>query len=186
MSSKKVIVIGAGLGGLSAAISLKQSGYDVEVFEKNAQDRRQAQRAQGARLHLRPRAVHPHAAAHLRAVVRAQRQEDERLLLHPRAAPALAEFLRGRQGGGLVSRTGEDGRRGAQSRRTAGEHRALPQILRRPLRPDERRLFRAGLGQLAGICQALRLVQVFPVRSLSHDAPRRGVASADALLPRHL
>ena len=35
MSQKKVIVIGAGLGGLSAAISLKQSGYDVEVFEKN-------------------------------------------------------------------------------------------------------------------------------------------------------
>jgi diapolycopene oxygenase len=37
MSNKKVIVIGSGLGGLSAAISLKQSGYDVEVFEKNAQ-----------------------------------------------------------------------------------------------------------------------------------------------------
>jgi len=35
MKPKKVIVIGAGLGGLSAAISLKQSGYDVEVFEKN-------------------------------------------------------------------------------------------------------------------------------------------------------
>jgi phytoene dehydrogenase-like protein len=35
MSKKNVIVIGAGLGGLSAAISLKQSGYDVEIFEKN-------------------------------------------------------------------------------------------------------------------------------------------------------
>ncbi len=35
MSTKKVVVVGAGLGGLSAAISLKQSGYDVEVFEKN-------------------------------------------------------------------------------------------------------------------------------------------------------
>lgn len=34
---KKVIVIGAGLGGLSAAISLRQSGYDVEMFEKNGQ-----------------------------------------------------------------------------------------------------------------------------------------------------
>lgn len=33
---KKVIVIGAGLGGLSAAISLAQEGYQVEVFEKNA------------------------------------------------------------------------------------------------------------------------------------------------------
>ncbi len=36
MSAKKVCIIGAGLGGLSAAISLRQSGYDVEVFEKNA------------------------------------------------------------------------------------------------------------------------------------------------------
>lgn len=35
MNRKKIIVIGAGLGGLSAAISLRQSGYDVEVFEKN-------------------------------------------------------------------------------------------------------------------------------------------------------
>jgi len=36
MSGKKVIIIGAGLGGLSAAISLQQAGYTVEVFEKNA------------------------------------------------------------------------------------------------------------------------------------------------------
>lgn len=35
MHAKKVIVIGAGLGGLSAAISLKQSGYEVEILEKN-------------------------------------------------------------------------------------------------------------------------------------------------------
>lgn len=35
MSSKRVLVIGAGLGGLSAAISLRQAGYEVEVFEKN-------------------------------------------------------------------------------------------------------------------------------------------------------
>ena len=31
----KVIVIGAGLGGLSAAISLKAEGYDVSIYEKN-------------------------------------------------------------------------------------------------------------------------------------------------------
>jgi len=37
MNEKKVIVIGAGLGGLSAAISLQQAGYAVEIFEKNAQ-----------------------------------------------------------------------------------------------------------------------------------------------------
>lgn len=32
---KKVIVIGAGLGGISAAIMLKINGFDVEIFEKN-------------------------------------------------------------------------------------------------------------------------------------------------------
>ena len=37
MSSHRVTVIGAGLGGISAAISLKAAGYDVEVFEKNGQ-----------------------------------------------------------------------------------------------------------------------------------------------------
>jgi diapolycopene oxygenase len=31
----KVAVIGAGLGGISAAVSLAQAGYKVEVFEKN-------------------------------------------------------------------------------------------------------------------------------------------------------
>lgn len=37
MPSQKITVIGAGLGGLSAAISLKAAGYDVTNFEKNAQ-----------------------------------------------------------------------------------------------------------------------------------------------------
>jgi len=32
---KSIIVIGGGLGGLSAAISLAQSGYQVSLFEKN-------------------------------------------------------------------------------------------------------------------------------------------------------
>jgi diapolycopene oxygenase len=37
MSKSRVAVVGAGLGGLSAAISLRAAGYEVEVFEKNAQ-----------------------------------------------------------------------------------------------------------------------------------------------------
>jgi diapolycopene oxygenase len=36
MSKKQVMVIGAGLGGLSASISLTQEGYAVTVHEKNA------------------------------------------------------------------------------------------------------------------------------------------------------
>ena len=36
MSGKRVIVIGAGLGGLSAAISLAQEGYAVTIHDKNA------------------------------------------------------------------------------------------------------------------------------------------------------
>jgi diapolycopene oxygenase len=35
VSAKKVIVIGSGLGGISAAISLAQAGYDVSIHEKN-------------------------------------------------------------------------------------------------------------------------------------------------------
>jgi diapolycopene oxygenase len=36
-AERKVVVIGAGLGGLSAAITLAQAGCSVEIFEKNAQ-----------------------------------------------------------------------------------------------------------------------------------------------------
>ena len=34
---KKVIVIGAGMGGLSAAIELIYQGYDVQIYEQNDQ-----------------------------------------------------------------------------------------------------------------------------------------------------
>ena len=37
MNAPRVAVVGAGLGGLSAAISLRAAGYDVEIFEKNSQ-----------------------------------------------------------------------------------------------------------------------------------------------------
>ncbi len=37
MQASRVAVIGAGLGGMSAAISLRATGYEVEIFEKNAQ-----------------------------------------------------------------------------------------------------------------------------------------------------
>ncbi len=34
--NKRVVIVGAGLGGLSAAIYLRSQGFDVEVYEKNA------------------------------------------------------------------------------------------------------------------------------------------------------
>ena len=37
MSEKNVIMIGSGLGGISAAISLAQEGYKVTIHEKNPQ-----------------------------------------------------------------------------------------------------------------------------------------------------
>ncbi|MGE9271184.1 MAG: phytoene desaturase family protein [Verrucomicrobiales bacterium] len=36
-SKGKIVVVGSGLGGLSAAISLRSEGYEVEILEKNSQ-----------------------------------------------------------------------------------------------------------------------------------------------------
>ncbi len=36
MMQKKIAILGAGLGGLSAAIHLATKGYKVEIFEKNS------------------------------------------------------------------------------------------------------------------------------------------------------
>ena len=33
--SKKVIIIGAGIGGLSTALRLLHNGYEVEIYEKD-------------------------------------------------------------------------------------------------------------------------------------------------------
>ncbi|MGV3095125.1 FAD-dependent oxidoreductase, partial [Staphylococcus borealis] len=35
MSHKNIIVIGGGLGGISAAIRLAQSGFNVTLYEQN-------------------------------------------------------------------------------------------------------------------------------------------------------
>ena len=35
MEKKKVCIIGAGIGGLSAALRLAHSGFDVTVYEQN-------------------------------------------------------------------------------------------------------------------------------------------------------
>jgi phytoene dehydrogenase-like protein len=36
MNNKKVLIVGAGLGGLSTALRLAKKGYRVEIIEKNA------------------------------------------------------------------------------------------------------------------------------------------------------
>ncbi len=76
MSSKlKVIVVGAGLGGLSLAQSLVRVGIDVQVCER---DRTPWDRAQGYRLHLDAdgiNAVHEVLPANLRALFDATSQQ---------------------------------------------------------------------------------------------------------------
>src|SRR3989339_1220046 len=36
MNKKKVVIIGAGIGGLATAIQLAQKGFKVSIFEKNS------------------------------------------------------------------------------------------------------------------------------------------------------
>ena len=36
MSDKPVVVIGSGLAGLSAALTIQSAGYEVEVFESSS------------------------------------------------------------------------------------------------------------------------------------------------------
>ena len=106
MKNKKIIVIGSGLGGLSAAISLKQSGYDVEIFEENAQigGKLNVLKQQGYTFDPGPSILTlPHIFERL--FERSGKKMSDYVAIHPRIATALAEFLRGRQGGGLISRT---------------------------------------------------------------------------------
>ena len=49
MSELKVLIVGAGLGGLTLAQSLRGNGIDVELFERDASP---WDRPQGYRLHL--------------------------------------------------------------------------------------------------------------------------------------
>lgn len=64
MSDKNICIIGAGTGGLTAALALQQRGIKVRVFE-------QASRLGevGAGLHLSPNAIHIVRALNLRAAL---------------------------------------------------------------------------------------------------------------------
>ena len=89
---------------MSAAISLAQEGYAVTIHEKNAKigGKLNVLKEQGYTFDLGPSILTlPHIFERLFERIG---QEDERLHPDPPAAAALAEFLRGRQGGGPLSR----------------------------------------------------------------------------------
>jgi len=49
---KKIIVVGAGVSGLAAAVRLQKLGYDVTLYEKEGQPGGQNESDQGKRLYL--------------------------------------------------------------------------------------------------------------------------------------
>ncbi|MFD2881284.1 FAD-dependent oxidoreductase [Paenibacillus rhizoplanae] len=50
----KAVIIGAGFGGLSCAVTLAAEGWDVTVLERQQQPGGKLQRVQAGGLHLRP------------------------------------------------------------------------------------------------------------------------------------
>lgn len=87
----RVIVIGAGLLGLSTAHALRQSGADVLVIDRQSGPARETSFANGAMLHASQ--ANPWNEPGIAwAVLKTLGREDSAVLLRPRALPGLARW----------------------------------------------------------------------------------------------
>ena len=152
-------------------------------------DRRQAQRAEGARLHAstsgRPSSRCRTSSSGCSSA--SGKKMGDYISIRA-AAAALAQFFRGRQGGGPISRTGPDGRGGAQGRRRP------PANVQRFLKYSadlydlvNAGYFEQGLDNCREFARHLRACGSFSeVRPVPHDARRREAVSQDAPHAGHL
>ena len=89
----RVAVVGAGLGGISAAISLASEGFSVDVFEKNGQigGKLNIGERDGFNFDLGP--VDPDPAPHLRTAFPRRRTSHGRLRDPGGTVAPVAELL---------------------------------------------------------------------------------------------
>ena len=105
----KVVVVGAGLGGLSAAAHLVGRGHDVTIVERSGAGRAGA--GCGRRRGRVPARHRPDGADHARAAgrhVRGGGRRHGRLRHHPAGRPHVPGRVRGRQRAAGLARPGAD------------------------------------------------------------------------------
>ena len=144
---RTALIVGAGIGGLSAAIALRQAGWNVRLFERAATARELAARGESPtafdwrcipRAGVAPRSQMPQFAPSSRLATRAPRQSRCNARFHHGLLGARGETARGaerhrsappagrrgcRSGTRLcpdAGRTAPHGRNGSEARRVAG------------------------------------------------------------------
>jgi diapolycopene oxygenase len=124
---KRVIIIGAGLGGLSAAISLSQEGYAVAIHEKNAQigGKLNVLKERGYSFDLGPSILTlPHIFERLFA--RSGRKMSDYFTIRP-VRPHWRNFF---EGGKIVDLYPEPDRMAAEARKVGEDPEAVQRFLR--------------------------------------------------------
>ncbi len=125
MNERRVAVVGAGIGGLSCALALAGSGFEVTIYERDAAPAAGAEHANETARRRRgvPHAVHPHFfMGRLREALRARHPELLARLVHAgggegRFEEALHPLARAR----YVPRAGDAALTSISARRTTFE-----------------------------------------------------------------